>query len=312
MILLIATIGFTLTFDHMFSDKPRQTLKLDFLHQIKLITVLEASYLLKLAIVFFPVFILLLTRLVYRIKFSTGEKVLWLFVISAVLSCTAFASENHGTPDISQAIYNIAPPIVIIISLFSLVAILQSGIPGYTKSALFMMLGFFAFYNLFMDFKITSNYLEGQNVYSKKFIVECLNKVNNDTIESRSVNIILIDSSNLHSWYYDFYQKASFLGYSNKVMASLNISPFLLSERKYPLYFSNPDDYNNPIEKWLKKYSPRQSIFDGPLLLKYFAEHNIDYLDIAEGMKFPDGLNGHLTLISKDENTGEAFYKIAR
>ena len=310
LMFLAITVGYILIFDHLFSDRPKQAVKLDFLPQIKLITVLFASYLLKLAIVFFPTLILLFVRLIYKIKFNPFETVIWLFVIGATCSSIAFASENHGTINISQAIYNIIPPLVIIASLVSLAVFLKSGIPVFVKTGLFFMLFVFACHNLYADFKKTSHYLSVQNPYSKTYITECLNEIDKKEKSAAPVNIALVDSNELFLWYYDFFQKASFLFYSSKVTATLDISPFLQSEKKYTSYFRGPDDYNNPIEKWLKKNSPGQLKFDTPLLLKYFADYHIEYLDVSSDYRFPYEVTQHLQLISRDSNTGEEFYKI--
>jgi hypothetical protein len=187
------------------------------LKSIKTSLIVSIEYIIKYALAYLPALILLIIAI--REKKSTiikENKELFIFVFTTLLTSLCFISIFHGTRDFSQALSNLIPGLVIMLTTL---AILNLKI----NAKLYAFLSMFALLNLYSYIAKHENH---NKLFSKEYREDCLN-----VISKSKNNRYLIYSEKGIRWRYNFHELARFTSFLKNIPSGFNIAfdfePFL-------------------------------------------------------------------------------------
>ena len=311
--LVVFALSFSVIFDKVFAERSRPSMDIHNIAPMRTFVIMYIESIIKLIVVFSPAIIIVGLRWRGRIKFSWGEKIGWLFLVGSVLSSILFIMLNNKVLNSNQAIYNIIPPVMLIISSVSAHRLFRSGLPWVIRLLPMVIIVILASVNQYSNCKEARIYLIKENAYSKDYIHDCLHDIQTNNIGSRLVNVVSLNEDKLYVWYYNFDAKTKYLFYSEKVMECLDISAYAQGRQANPNYFDHMDsydNYDNLIERWFKKKYPNNSFFDDEIMIDFLKTHQVKYLFASANYKFSNKVQEHLKLVSCDKETGGCFYRV--
>ena len=236
---------------------------------------------------------------VLKRRVNEFQILLILFLLGGQLAGAAFVILNHHINNVTQALSNPIPPLILVFTIFFLKTIPKN---KYLYLSCIILLTFSSFHNIYLNKNVIMNDAKHRNLnYSDIFKKAISTEIN---LNHKKAKWVTLNKSYNSTYFYYCHAPGSFIFNIKNADYPLDISPYLTD---------SASDFCNIY--WNSSFPLCKEIIKKPdsseqIILDFLMKKKVSYVFIENQTAIPSILSKRIKLVVKDRYTGDAFYKL--